>query len=337
MRGGSRRAGSPGSLVPVTDAHPPVSVIMPILNEERHLAEAVTSVLSQEYAGELEVVVAVGPSHDRTQQVAKRLAAADPRITLVDNPSGRTPDGLNAALAGARHDIIVRMDGHGELSQGYIATAVRVLQETGAANVGGVMLAEGQSDFERAVACAMRSRLGLGNARFHVGGEPGPTETVFLGVFRREWLRRVGGYDSTYARAQDWEMNYRIRQEGGVVWFTPELTVTYRPRPDLPALARQYFRTGAWRRRLVQQHPESVSARYLAPPVALVVLAAGTLGGTLWRPLLLLPAGYAAAVGVGGVVVGAKHSPRIAARVPAVLATMHLAWGAGFLRGVRRD
>ncbi|MCK0111425.1 glycosyltransferase family 2 protein [Ornithinimicrobium sp. F0845] len=307
---------------------------MPILNEERHLGEAVRSVLAQEYAGELEVVVAIGPSRDRTQEVAEELAAADSRVTLVDNPSGRTPDGLNAALAAARHEVIVRMDGHGELSAGYIDTAVRVLQETGAANVGGVMLAEGQTDFERAVAVAMGSRLGLGAARFHVGGQPGPSKTVFLGVFQRDWLRRVGGYDPTYARAQDWEMNWRIRQEGGTVWFTPELTVTYRPRPDLQALARQYFRTGRWRRRLVQQHPESVSARYLAPPTALLLVAGGAVGGLAWRPLLALPLGYAALVTVGGLAIGAKHGARVAARMPAVLTTMHLSWGAGFLRGV---
>lgn len=310
---------------------------MPILNEERHLAEAVGSVLAQQYAGELEVVLALGPSTDRTHEVAGRLAAQDPRLTLVTNPSGRTPDGLNAALAAARHEIIVRMDGHGELSEGYIDTAVRVLEETGAANVGGVMLAEGQTDFERAVAVAMGSRLGLGNARFHVGGVAGRAETVFLGVFRRDWLRRVGGYDSAYARAQDWELNWRIRQAGGVVWFTPELTVTYRPRPDLSALARQYFRTGQWRRFLVRQHPESVNARYLAPPTALVGVVLGAVGGLAWRPLLALPLGYAGLVVVGGAVIGAGQGGGVAARMPVVLATMHLAWGSGFLRGTARD
>lgn len=310
---------------------------MPVLNEERHLAEAVGSVLAQDYAGELEVVVAVGPSRDRTQDVAEEIAGSDARVTVVENPTGRTPDGLNAALAVARHEVIVRMDGHGELSPGYIARAVRVMHETGAANVGGVMAAEGQTDFERAVALAMRSRLGLGSARFHVGGPAGPAETVFLGVFQRDWLRRVGGYDSTYSRAQDWEMNWRIRQLGGIVWFDPELEVTYRPRPDLAALARQYFTTGQWRRRVMTQHPASVSARYLAPPVALAAVVAGSVAGLVWRPALLAPLGYAAAVTAGGLAMGARRGPSVAVRVPPVLATMHLAWGAGFLRGIRED
>lgn len=228
---------------------------MPLLNEEHHLREAVGSVLAQDYPGELQVVLAVGPSRDRTRAVADQVSAEDPRVVVVDNPSGRTPDGLNAAIAASSHDIVVRMDGHGALSDGYIRRAVEVLEETGAANVGGVMLAEGTSDLQQAVAVAMRSPLGIGAARFHVGGEAGPVDTVYLGVFRREWLERVGGYDTEFTRAQDWEMNHRIREAGGTVWFTPELTVTYRPRATFRDLARQFYTTGQWRRHVARTHP----------------------------------------------------------------------------------
>ena len=314
-------------------AYPPVSVIMPILNEEAHLAEAVGSVLAQDYPGGMEIVVAVGPSWDRTREVADALAGADRRVVVVDNPTGRTPDGLNAALARTSHEIVVRMDGHGVLSDGYLRRAVEVLEETGAANVGGLMLAEGTNDMQQAVAVAMRSPLGMGGARFHVGGRAGPAETVYLGVFRRSWLRQVGGYDPAYARAQDWEMNHRIRQAGGVVWFTPELTVTYRPRGSFRELARQFYRTGRWRRQVMRQHPETVSARYLAPPVAVAALAVSTVGGVAWRPLWLLPLGYAAAVTGGGAWIAREEPAGVLARMPAVLATMHLTWGAGFLRG----
>ena len=139
---------------------PPVSVVMPLLNEERYLADAVEAVVGQHYPGELEIVLAVGPGHDDTLGVARRLAASDPRMIVVENPSGRTPEALNLAIAAARHDIIVRVDGHGFLSEGYIERAVRALEEQGAANVGGVMLAEGVTDFEKAVAVAMTSPLG---------------------------------------------------------------------------------------------------------------------------------------------------------------------------------
>ncbi|MDO5501445.1 MAG: glycosyltransferase family 2 protein [Propionibacteriaceae bacterium] len=308
---------------------------MPILNEEGHLADAVGSVLAQDYPGELEAVVAVGPSTDRTHEVADALAASDPRIVVVDNPTGRTPDGLNAAIGAAHHDIIVRMDGHGELSPGYIRRAVEVLEETGAANVGGLMQAEGLDDLQQAVAVAMTSPLGIGASKFHTGGQAGPSDTVYLGCFRREWLERVGGYDPHFSRAQDWELNYRIREAGGIVWFDPTLTVTYRPRATWRDLAHQFFTTGQWRRQVTQRHPESVNARYLAPPVAVAGLVAGSVAGLAWRPAWLIPAGYAALVTLGGAWIARDQPVGVLARMPGVLATMHLTWGAGYLRGTR--
>ena len=313
------------------DPTPPVSVIMPLLNEERHLEEAVGAVVAQRYPGEIQIVLAVGPGHDDTLGVARRLAERDPRITVVENPSGRTPEALNLAVAAAEHDIIVRVDGHGFLSDGYIEHAVRVLEETGAANVGGVMLAQGVTDTERAVAVAMTSPLGVGGARFHTGGAPGPADTVYLGVFRRKWLEAAGGYDPRFTRAQDWELNYRIREAGGVVWFDPALTVKYRPRPNLRALSRQYRDYGRWRRVVATRHKGSINARYLAPPTALVAVAAGLVGGLVWRPLWAIPAAYAAGIGIGGVAIARHESPAVAVRVPGVLATMHGSWGWGFL------
>lgn len=310
---------------------PSVSVVMPVLEEERHLAQAVGRVLTQEYPGELDVVLSVGPSRDRTQAVADALAAADPRVRVVANPSGRTPDALNAGITASDHDVVVRVDGHAELSDGYIRTAVAELLAVGADNVGGIMDAQGVTDFEKAVACAMRSKIGVGNARFHVGGGAGPADTVYLGVFKRSTLLAVGGYDSHFARAQDWEMNHRIRARGGLVWFTPELTVTYRPRGSLTALAKQYFNYGRWRRVVAARHEGTINVRYLAPPVMVLGTTAAALLAVLWRPALAVPAAYAAGIVAGGLASSRGQPGAVRARMPAVLATMHWCWGIGFL------
>ena len=225
---------SPNTPLAGNRAWPAVSVIMPVLNEERHLAEAVHAVLAQDYPGELELVLAVGPSRDRTQEIAEKLAADDSRIIVVPNPTGRTPHGLNACIKASQYSIVVRVDGHSLLPSDYVRAAVETLEETGADNVGGLMAAEGVTPFEKAVARAMTSKIGIGNAPFHTGGGAGEAETVYLGSFRRSALDRVGGYDETFVRAQDWEMNHRIRQTGGKVWFTPRMHVTYRPRPERP-------------------------------------------------------------------------------------------------------
>jgi hypothetical protein len=313
----------------------PVSVIMPVLNEERHLRDAVSMVLSQDWPGPLQVVLAVGPSADRTAEIAAGLAAEDDRVVVVDNPTGRTPDALNAAIDVADGDVVVRVDGHAEIPADYISTAVRTLEETGADNVGGLMDAQGVTPFQRAVALAMRSPVGVGSSRFHVGGEAGPSDTVYLGVFRRSALERVGGYDRRYARAQDWEMNHRIRQSGGLVWFTPQMRVTYRPRSTVKALAKQYFLYGRWRRVVARSHAGTINARYLAAPAMVLGVGGGTVLGLFWTPALVVPAAYVIGTVGAGVAIARDEDWPVRLRVPGVLATMHWSWGIGFISAPR--
>jgi glycosyltransferase involved in cell wall biosynthesis len=315
---------------------PAVSVVMPVLNEARHLAEAVGAVLSQSYDGPLEVVLAIGPSTDGTDALAKQLAE-DPRVRTVVNPSGRTPDALNAAIAdcSVESEFIIRVDGHALLPPNYVATAIRVLQDTGADNTGGVMAAEGTTPFESAVACAMRSPVGVGSAAFHTGGQAGPAATVYLGAFRRSALERVGGYDPRFTRTQDWEMNHRIRATGGLVWFTPELEVAYRPRASVRALARQYFQYGYWRRLVMRTHQGTASIRYLAAPAMVVVCLAGTVMAWIRPEIVLVPLAYVVGATVAGLWIGAGRGLATMVRVPIALMTMHWSWGIGFLSSWR--
>ena len=330
---------------------PAVSVVMPVLNEEKHLAESVAAVLGQEYPGGFELVLAIGPGKDRTEAIARQLAAADRRITVVPNPSGQIASAMNAAVKAAHHEILTRIDAHSMLPDGYLRTAVRTLMDTGAADVGGWMAAEGVGPFQSAVAWAMTSPFGMGAAANHTSGDAGPADTVYLGVYRREAIEQVGGYDETMLIAEDWELNYRIRAAGGLIWFTPDLKVTYRPRASLGALAKQQFRYGRWRRVVARRYPETVNRRYLAPPVATALNAAGlalgaagligTLAGAAAPvPYLTLgfviPAAYLAGVTAVAARFAADQPAGVRARVPLVLAAMHTSWGAGFLTSPRR-
>jgi succinoglycan biosynthesis protein ExoA len=320
---------------------PAVSIVLTVLNEERHLQAAIAAVLGQDYPAPIEVVIALGPSRDRTGAVAAAIVQSDPRVSTIANPSGRTPQGLNRAIKQTHHPVIARVDGHSELPPDYLRIAVGTLMRTGADNVGGHMWAEGQTPFEQAVARAMTSRFGVGNAPFHIGGEEGPADTVYLGVFRREAVERVGGYDEKFTRAQDWEMNYRLRQTGGLVWFTPRIRVAYRPRGSVRSLATQYYHYGRWRCEVMRRHPASVNLRYLAAPAALVALFAGTLVGVVgaftWPWLMLgftIPAIYVAGVLVASVLTSGGLVGRARALLAIVYPTMHLCWGAGFLSSV---
>jgi succinoglycan biosynthesis protein ExoA len=326
----------------VGTAWPGVSVVMPVLEEECHLEAAVRRVLDQDYPGELEVILAVGPSRDGTREIADALAAVDPRIRVVDNPAARTPAALNLGIAASQHEIIVRVDGHAELIDGYIRRAVELLGETGAANVGGVMDAQGSTPFEEAVAVAYTTRLGLGGSAFHLAESPAAeAETVFLGVYRKDALVAIGGFDESMHRAQDWELNYRLRASGHKIWFSPELRVIYRPRPTLRALMKQMFETGTWRREVVRRYPRTATPRYLAPPLTLIGVAAGSVGGLLGvvfnsrllRLGFLAPVGYLGLIIFGSLIMARRMSAAARLRLPLVLAATHLAWGAGFLVG----
>jgi len=319
----------------MTAPRPRLSVVMPVRDEADHLEEAVAAVLAQRYPGELELVLAVAPSTDATDAIAQRLASSDGRITVVDNPTGTTPAALNRAIAAATGEVIARVDAHAELTPGYLERAVAILEETGAANVGGVQRAIGTTPMQRAIAAAMSSRFGTGDARFHYGGEPGPIDSVYLGVFRAETLRELGGFDERLLRNQDYELNVRIRRHGGLVWFDPRLEVLYRPRDSLGALASQYWQYGRWKRATVRKHPGSLRWRQLVPPTTVLANAAALVALPLTPWTLVVPSAYLAAV-LGAAAVTGADDPRVAVRLPLVFATMHHSWGVGFLVGPPR-
>jgi glycosyltransferase involved in cell wall biosynthesis len=327
---------------------PGVSYVMPVLNEASYLESAVTSILAQRYPGPAEIVLALGPSSDGTDQVVEALHARDPRIRSVANPAGHIPHGLNLAIRECRHPVIVRVDAHTELPGDYTVRAVRTMLRTGAATVGGIMAAVGRPGVQAAAARAYNSPLGLGGGAYHsVDVAEGPAESAYLGVMRADALSAIGGYDESVRRGEDWELNHRLRAAGHLVWLDPDLRVSYWPRRTYGALARQFYSTGVWRGELVRRLGNDNPPRFFAPPL-LVLAAALTIvlvplwaGGVLpgWWGLFALvalgPIAYllllAAIVAAGG---GGRLGERV--RYATVLATMHAAWGVGFVRGALR-
>ena len=313
-----------------TQLNPGVSVILPILNEERDLSECISAILQQKYDGKLEVILALGPSTDNTNQIAKSLAQSDSRIKLVDNPTGKTAAALNLAIAAASFEIICRIDGHAEISDTYINTSVEIMNQTGAVNVGGLMNAAAAGGFQSVVARAMRSRIGVGASKFHTGGEAGAADTVYLGTFKKSAILQAGGFDEKYIRAQDWELNYRLRLNGGVIWFDPRLVVTYRPRDTFGKLAKQYFEYGRWRRAVSRKHQGTVNYRYLAPPIALVVNLLSLILGLFLNTIFFIPViTYLSIIILSSLFIGKGIYEKIT--LPSVLIAMHVSWGFGFI------
>jgi succinoglycan biosynthesis protein ExoA len=308
-----------------------VSVVVPARDEERHIETCLSSIFRQEVEGDLEVVVAVGSSADRTAELARAAGAI-----VVANSLGTTPAGLNAALRHARGEIVVRFDAHAEMPQGYVAACVRALEgQRGAlVCVGGWREVRGRGPWGRATASALASRFGVGNPRIwrppHPEDGPVEVDTVALGAWFADELRAVGGWDERYVRNQDFELNERLRHSGGRVVFAPDVWSVYRPRESQVAIASQYWDYGRFKALLLRERPESLRPRQLAPVGLLATLLAAALPGPARRPARLAVSFYALTVGS----VAARS--RAGWRTAAVLVTMHLAWGAGLVAGFAR-
>ncbi len=323
-----------------SDALPGVSYVMPVLNEVEHIEAAVLSLTNQDYAGPFEIVLALGPSVDGTNEKIAAMSAADPRIRAIANEAGSTPSGLNVAIRASSFPIVIRVDAHSVLPPDYARVAVRTLLETGADNVGGIMRATGRTPFEKAVAHAYGSPEGLGGTQHHVGGKAGPAETAYLGVFQRHRLVEVGLFDEGIKRGQDWELNRRLRATGGTVWFTPELEVEYRPRSSLRKLIRQFVATGIWRGELARRFGSANSLRYFVPPLAVIGIllgiilgVVGLLAGVPWLTFAFVVPGVYLLFVVAASIVAAKQGIRTGLWYLVVLPCIHFGWGIGFLLG----
>ena len=322
------------SLRAARDHLPHISVVVPARDCAAVIGECLAAIGSQTYRGAIDVTVAVAPSRDGTEQAVTGNGTELP-LQVVDNPAGTTAAGLNIAVAASKGPIVARVDAQSRVPPDYLERAVSTLARTGAANVGGVQRPVGAAGLPGAIAAAMGSSFGGGPAAFRRGRHSGPADTVYLGVFDREALESVGGFDETLGRNQDYELNWRLREQGHSVWLDPSLVVDYVPRSDYSGLARQYFAYGAWKRTMLVRNPRSLRIRQLAAPALAAGLAFSAFELALgrWRGLAL-PALYAGACAVAATRLRGGLRGRLdRARAAAAFAVMHICWGTGFLVG----
>jgi cellulose synthase/poly-beta-1,6-N-acetylglucosamine synthase-like glycosyltransferase len=312
-----------------------VTIAMPSYNEEHYIEACIASVQAQDYPADLiEILVADGRSSDRTREILAQLAAADPRIRMIDNPARLQAAGLGLLVKEATGDIIVRMDVHAEYAPDYVRRCVESLERTGADNVGGAQRAKARTPFQRALCAALASPLGVGGARYRSAEAEGFVDTVFLGAFRRRVFETVGLWDPGAITNEDAELNQRILDSGGQIYLSKEIVVHYFPRESLKALATQYFRYGRGRARTLVKLGAFPTLRPLLPFFLVSGAAALLLAPPLWP---LAPAAfttYALATGAEAVRVGRALGPRAIPTVWAIFPVLHAAHGVGFAAGL---
>ncbi len=317
---------------------PFVTIAIPCFNEEPHIAACLEDVFAQDYpADRFEVLVADGMSTDRTRDVLREVSLRHPdRLRVIENPRRLQAPAMNAMIAAARGEVIVRMDVHARYAPDYVRQCVAVLDETGADNVGGAQRAIAETWFQRALCAALDSPLGVGGARYRDPEMEGFVDTVFLGAFKREVLDSVGGYDDNAITNEDAELNQRILEAGGKVFLSRKIVVNYFPRGSFLSLARQYFKYGKGRARTLLKHRRYPTIRPAIP--FLTVLGGVTL--LVVPPLqLLAPAAfglYGTAALLGAVRASRRHGLALTPVVAAIFPVLHVSHGVGFAAGLAR-
>ena len=319
---------------------PFVTLIMPVRNEGGFLARSLDAVLAQNYPSDrIEVIVADGMSTDNTRAIVQSLQAQHPNLQLIDNPLKIAPTGLNAALRGQiKGEIIIRVDGHCEIARDYVSQCVRHLTQENIDGVGGPIETIGHSYAARAIALAMSLPFGVGGSAFRTVKDRAMfVETVAFPAYTRQAIKRAGLFDEELIRNQDDEYNYRLRERGGRLLLSPDIRSRYYSRSSLRSLWRQYFQYGYWKVRVMQKHPRQMRVRQFIP--SLFVAA-------LFLSLLLIPLSIAAGwmfalvagsyvlANLGACMAAVKGHWRLLPLLPVVFATLHLAYGLGFLSGL---
>lgn len=323
---------------------PYVSVIVPCYNEEKTITGLLHSITSQTYPlDRVEVIISDGMSEDGTRQKVQDYLAANPRlrVEVVDNPLRAIPNALNLAIKNARGEIILRLDAHCIPAAGYIEKSVQGLLQGFGKNVGGLwkIMPGAETWIARSIAASASNPLGVGDARYRFSEVAGEVDTVPFGAFWKDYLEELGGYNEELLTNEDYELNTRIRGRGDKVWFDPSIQSTYFARPDLKALAKQYWRYGYWKYKMLKKYPGSLRLRQVLPPLFVLgwtVLILASVFSNLFRVLLAIMVLLYILILVSASLPKAikENDPSILIGVPLAIATMHFSWGAGFLRSM---
>ncbi len=321
---------------------PFVSIVMPVRNESSFISRSITSVLTQDYPAQLmEVIVSDGMSDDGTREAITSMQAQYRNLTLIDNHGKIVATGLNTAIRQAKGEIIVRVDGHCEIAHNYVSRCVQHLQSEEIDGVGGPIETIGETPCASAIALAMSSTFGVGGAAFRtVKDRTVLADTVAFPAYTKEALEKAGPFDEELVRNQDDEYNYRLRKMGGRILLASDIRSQYYSRGTLRSLWRQYFQYGYWKVRVMQKHPRQMSPRQFVPVLFVTSLLISLLVSILspigaWMLGLLLGTYLVANLGAS-VITARQGNWRLLTFLPFAFATLHVAYGCGFLVGLIR-
>ena len=324
----------------MTTAVPNITVLIPTYNEQEFINECLNSIAQGNYQlSKLEVLVIDGGSSDNTVQQVKLFMENHPWMRLLHNPKKTVPNALNIGTTEASHEILVRLDAHSVYDPSYIVNSVQILLEENCSSVGGIMHPIGKNKMGKAIANATTCIFGIGNAKYRYATEKQYVDTVWCGCWYKKDILEIGGFNEKLVRAQDYELNYRLRKHIGPIILDPSIRFQYYCRDSLFSLAKQYFGGGFWRFKTIASYPGSICMRNAAPLVllaGLVLSFALVITGSLYG--WLIPICYSLLVLIFSLSRAFKSGDWAQIfLLPIIFPIIHLSWAIGFVRSAWAD
>lgn len=260
-----------------------VSVVIPVYNEEKYIANCIESILKQDYPREdMEFIFVDGGSKDATVEIIRGYIEKYPELIRLEyNPKKTAPCAMNIGIKSACGKYIVRLDAHSTYPNDYISKCIYYLELTGADNVGGFFRTESRTYIGKVMASMVSSPFGVGRSRFRIGCDDGYVDTVPYGAFRKSLFYEIGFFNEHLDRCEDGELNYRIRKNGGKVYISNDIWLTYYCRDKVSSMMKMAYQNGLWNVIAMYLCPGSMKIRRFVPLgfvcslVALPVLAWG--------------------------------------------------------------
>ena len=271
-----------------------LSVICPIYNEEKYIAQFLDSLLKQDYPKEdLEILLVDGMSKDHTREIVEKYIRQNPFIRLIDNPERIVPYAMNRGIEAAKGDVIMRLDAHASYQPDYFSTLVKGLKDLQAENVGTVCKTDVLNKTSKTLAIreVLSNKLGVGDSTFRTGiDKEQEVDTVPFGCWPKEVFTKYGMYDVRLVRNQDIELNKRIKHGGGKIYILPYTYCTYLARETWKALAKNNYGNGKWNMLTVfyTKTFSSLSLRHFIPLLFVLSLTVPLLLGLIWLPFVWL-------------------------------------------------
>ncbi|NOZ60174.1 MAG: glycosyltransferase family 2 protein [Calditrichaeota bacterium] len=318
---------------------PLVSIVIPMYNEAGNIERCIGSIQGQNYPQEkIEIIVVDGNSSDGSREKVLSLAKNHFTIRLLTNPKRKTPSSLNMGIKNASGEVVIILGAHTKIKEDFVSQNIRLMKEMNIKCVGGTQINVGENFMQRAIGYAMGHPFGLASAPYRYGKKEKFVDTVVYAAYRKELFDEVGYFDEDLFISEDAELNWRIRQAGYKIFYSPKIVSYYYPRKTMGKLINQLFRYGILRVNVIKKHLKAIKLMHLIPPAFALATIVFLIAG-IFKPFFLVPLAaiwglYLVLAFISSLQISLEKGFQYFSILPIIFTTIHLSWGIGFLWGI---